>query len=157
MLRLMRNILELQMFPRGENLPRSSSICSKSHCGPATAYECTAEKGGPFTGPFWTTSPGGVMPQNTTKFCPHDRRHAELQAGSLSASNRTPVFNTSLWYLWGIEWFLPSLLPHWAWATAKLSWTYPTYQGAFMFQNRTSAKKKNPLPNPSPHQLLSCY
>lgn len=37
------NTSELQMFPRGENLPRPSSICPKSHCGPATGCECTAK------------------------------------------------------------------------------------------------------------------
>lgn len=111
---------------------------------------------GPFTGPFWTTSRGGAVPQNTTKFCPHHRRHSELQAGSLTASNGTLGFNTSPCYLWGIQQFHPRLLPHWAWATAKLSRTCPITKELSCFKTEPQPKKA-PLPKPSPHQLLSCY
>lgn len=140
------NTPELQM------VPRPSSICSKSHCEdqpwPVNAdtrriFHCFF---------FWTTtSPGGVMPQNTTKFCPHDKdihsykqevsRHQTGHQVSTSLQVTCEEYND----------FPPAF--HLTGHGQLLNYPEPAYyQGALMFQNRTSTKKSSfaqPLPSPA--------
>lgn len=78
----------------------------------------------------------------------HMTKDIELQAGSVSASNGTPGFNISPCYLWGIQSFPLSLLPHRAWATAKLSWTCPNTKELSRFKTESQPKKPTLWPTP---------
>lgn len=96
-------------------------------------------------------SPGGVMPQNTTKFCPHDKdihsykqevsRHQTGHQVSTSLQVTCEEYNN----------FPPAF--HLTGHGQLLNYPEPAYyQGALMFQNRTSTKKSpfvQPLPSPA--------
>lgn len=138
---------KLQMFPRGQNLPRPNSICYKSPCGSTTGCECTAETRRTF---HWSLL-------NHFSCWGYASKHHKLlftwQKTYRVKSRKSPSikwdtrFQHPPCYLWGIQRFPPSLLPHWAWAAAKLSWTCPTTKElSYSKQNLSQIKSLCPTP-----------